>query len=453
MNSSKKALEWIENHRGEILSGFKELVRIPSLTGEEGEAQEYMKKLFLDLGLEVKCWEPDCQELFSAFPEVAQYPTCWQPELDLPLKFEDVCTYQQLINSPYREQLTYRGRPNVVGVLKGTGGGRSLILNGHIDVVTIGDESGWEHGPFEAYEEKGRIYGRGTSDMKGGIWAMTKALEGLIRSGVRLKGDVILQSVVNEEHAGNGSLSCVAMGYKADGALVCEPTGSVCFSRTSGGGIYWEIKLKGKEAHAGSRWKNGKANGISAIEKVPLILSALLRKEAEENREEIKLSLGIGVIRGGEYATSTARQCTISGVVYFSSAFGTGVEGLRKIKTMFKEAVKEAASGDDWLSENPPEVAYLHYDDAYQYPESSPFLDVLRESGRAVLGKELGEISFSACDARHLGNRAETPTIIYGPGDLSLAHSLNESIEGEEIIQAAKVMAQLICGWCGIDNK
>ena len=445
-------LNWVENNKEQIWKNFKTLVQIPSLTGEEAQAQSFVAKHLKALSTRVEMKEPNIKELFEKYPEIAQYPSSWQPELDLPLKFYDICTYEQLMNSPYAEKLTYKGRPNVVATLQGTGNGRSLILNGHIDVVTIGDKNRWNCEPFGAQEKNGRIYGRGTSDMKGGLWAMITALEAIIRCGISLKGDVIVQSVVNEEHSGNGSLACVAEGYQADAALVCEPTGSKSYSKTSGGGVYWEMKLTGKEAHTGSRWKDGKANGISAIEKTPLLINALLAHEAEENKEQTKLSLGIGTIKGGDYATSTARECVISGVVYFSPALGTGVKGIQKVKALFANAIEEASKNDPWLLEHKPEVSYLHYDDAYCYPEDSEFASVLCHCGKKVLGKELEEISFSACDARHLGNQGGIPVIIYGPGDLSLAHSIDESIDKEDLISAVKVIACTICDWCGVEE-
>lgn len=447
--TKEAVLKWIDDNRDKIIEEFKELVRIPSLTGEEGEGQKFMIAQMEQMGMEMDIWEPDIQELFIKYPEIAQYPTSWQPELDLVIKFPDICTYDQLMNSPYADKLNYKGRPNVVGTLKGKGGGRSLILNGHIDVVTVGDRERWEYDPFGAEQVGDKIYGRGTSDMKGGLIAMTKALAAVVHTGFPLKGDIILQSVVNEEHAGNGSLSCAARGYKADAALCTESSGSRSYSKISGGGVYWEIDIFGKEVHTGSRWKDGKANGISAIEKTPQIINALLAQEAKVNQDEIKFSLGIGVIKGGTYATATARECTINGVVYFSPALGTGPEGIRLVKRMFRDAIEEACSKDEWLSQNKPKVNYLHYDDAYRYPEESGFLEVLQASAREALNLELTEVTFPACDARQLGNQAGVPTIIYGPGLLSMCHSLNEYVSENEIIEATKVIAITICNWCG----
>ena len=135
-----------------------------------------------------------------------------------------------------------------------TGGGRSLILNGHIDTVTIEPTDEWTQDPFGAHIADGLMYGRGTSDMKGGLMAGLLAMAYLIESGARLRGDVIVQSVVNEEHAGNGTLDLVRRGYAADAAIVLEPTNNaVCVSHP--GGLYWQVTVPGVVRSPGARWK------------------------------------------------------------------------------------------------------------------------------------------------------------------------------------------------------
>lgn len=119
-----------------------------------------MENQYNALGLSVDVFEPDVKELFEKYPDVAQYPTSWEPELDLVIPITDVCTYEQWKNSGYAHKLNYKNRPNVVGTWKGTGDGRSLILNGHVDAVTVGDIANWEHDPFGAEQVDGRIYAR-----------------------------------------------------------------------------------------------------------------------------------------------------------------------------------------------------------------------------------------------------------------------------------------------------
>lgn len=149
-------------------------VRIPSLTGEEGDGQAHVAALLRGLGAEVDCTEPDVDAMFAAFPDIAQYPTHWQHDLILP--YAELPTAAALRESGLEKVLNYRNRPNVVGVLKGTGGSRSLILNGHVDTVTIEPREAWTRDPFGAELADGMMYGRGTSDMKGGLMAAILAV-------------------------------------------------------------------------------------------------------------------------------------------------------------------------------------------------------------------------------------------------------------------------------------
>ena len=127
---------------------LREFVRIPSLTGEEGEAQKYLAAVLKNAGAEVVMEEPDVAAMFEKYPHIAQYPTHWQHDLILP--YEELPTMEGLISSGLETVLNYRGRPNVVGEFKGTGGGRSLILNGHVDTVTIEPRNEWTRDPFGA---------------------------------------------------------------------------------------------------------------------------------------------------------------------------------------------------------------------------------------------------------------------------------------------------------------
>lgn len=444
--AEQKISTWVDEHRDALLEELKEFLRIPSLTGYEGEAQKYMQVQYEKLGLEVEVFEPDVRELFEKYPDIAQYPTSWEPELDLVIRYPDICTYEQWLNSGYADQLNYKGRPNVVGTWKGTGGGRSLILNGHVDAVTVGDYSRWEHDPFGAEQVGERIYARSSSDMKGGLLACAKALEVLQAAGIQLRGDVICQSVVNEEHAGNGSLACVARGYRAD-AAICADGGSGIKTET-GGGVYWEIKVVGREVHTGGRWRGGEMYGVSAIEKAALVVRALCEQEREANRDATRLSLGIGMINGGTYATNTAGECTISGVAYYSAAMGVGVPGIKAVKDLLRTAIDEVAGTDSWLAEHRPELSFLHYDDAYVYPEDHELLGVMCCAGEDMLGRKMRVGSMSACDARHLGNRGGTPCLVCGPGN-GPAHAANEYINTEDYLDYIKFLALTVYRWCG----
>ena len=197
-NIIERICEQADMMQQESIALLQKLVRIPSVThppfGDEGPVQEYIAEYFRGMGLEVDVFEP------SDVPGIEKHKGWWPG-------------------------LNYEGRPNVVGIQRGTGGGKSLILNGHCDVVAEGDHELWDEDPFSGIVKDGRLYGRGSVDMKGGIAAMTMALHCLKKSGIRCKGDIILESVVNEELGGyNGTLSCILRGYHAAAAMVPAPS-------------------------------------------------------------------------------------------------------------------------------------------------------------------------------------------------------------------------------------
>lgn len=444
--TEQKIGAWVDANRDRLIEELKTLLRIPSLTGCEGEAQKYMQAQYEKLGMTVDVFEPDVEELFGKYPEVAQYPSSWEPELELVIPDRDgVCTYEQWLQSGYADRLNYRGRPNVVGTWKGTGGGRSLILNGHVDTVPVGDVSRWDHDPFGAEQVEDRIYARGASDMKGGLLACAKALEALQAAGVTLRGDVICQSAVNEEHSGNGTLACVARGYTAD-AAICADSGLMLKTETSGG-IYWEIRVRGRAVHTGARWRGGELYGVSAIEKAAVLINALCERERFENRDGKRLSLGVGLISGGTYTTTTAESCVIKGGVYYSAAMGTGAEGIRRVKDLLRDVIREASEKDPWLAEHRPEISFPHYDDAYVYPEGHELLPLMRAAGEDTLGRTLATGPMSACDARHLGNQGGIPCVICGPGS-GPVHAPNEYTKTGPYLDFIKFLAVTVYRWC-----
>src|SRR5690606_25328528 len=132
--------------------------------------------------------------------------------------------------------------------------------------------------PFGAEIVDGRLYGRGACDMKGGLMAGLMAVTFLREAGVRLRGDVSLQCVVNEEHAGNGTLDLVRRGFRADAAVVLEPTSNTnCHSHP--GGLYWQVSLTGVPRSPGARWDGIELEGLGAIDALPPVIEALLELE------------------------------------------------------------------------------------------------------------------------------------------------------------------------------
>lgn len=196
----KQIKEWLQKNREKGTRFLQRLVQEGSIRGSESQAQAIIIEKCRELGLKLDIWEIGEERL---------------------LKHPDF----------YSDRKNFSGNPNVVAVLSGSGGGKSIILNGHIDVVPEGNLNDWENEPFSGFVKDGRLYGRGSTDMKGGTASLLLALEAIISCGIPLKGDVIFQSVIEEESGGAGTLAAVLRGYKADGAIIPEPTNMKIFPK------------------------------------------------------------------------------------------------------------------------------------------------------------------------------------------------------------------------------
>jgi len=221
--------------------------------------------------------------------------------------------------------------------------------------------------------------------------AAVMAMTYLREAGVDLAGDVIVQSVVNEEHAGNGTLDLVRRGYRADAAIVLEPTNNrIAVSHP--GGLYWEVTVPGIVRSPGARWDGERMDGVSAIEKLPGIIDALLAVErgynAVANDDPMEagrapFALTIGTVSGGHYETATAGEATLRGGGYFSPVVGD----VGDVMGRFRSAIRGANEADDFLRENPARLAFLHHDDSTR---QSPQIPVAMHAGEVV-----GHILFS----------------------------------------------------------
>ena len=443
------ALSLARARRAGSTDRLAELVRIESPTGEEGPAQAYMAKRLAEAGAEVTSAEPDIALMFDCFPEIAQYPTHWKHDLILP--YDHLPTLAALKASGLEAVLNYRGRPNVVGHFKGAGGGRSLILNGHTDTVTIEPAQDWTRAPYGAEIADGRMYGRGTSDMKGGVMAALLAMTYLREAGVKLRGDVIFQSVVNEEHAGNGTLDLVCRGWTADAALVLEPTHNRIFV-SHPGGLYWQVEITGVARSPGARWSKDGLEGVSAIEKLPQVIAALLAVEQEINARvgvgdegARAFSLVMGKIEGGHYETVTAPKALIKGGAYFAPRVGRVTDVMAHLSA----AVSETNRADPFLSRHPARLTFLHHDDS---TEQAPTIPIARALA-ATLARRGGESEIApgpfCCDMRHLVNQGGIPSAIFGPGSIAQAHKADEYIVIEEYLEAIEHLIAFIADWCG----
>lgn len=443
------ALEAARASEARSVAMLGELVRIPSRTGEEGTAQEFLAHRLRQVGANVRIEEADVAAMFAAYPGIAQYPTHWQHDLVLP--YAEMPDYAALQLDGPRILHSYRGRPNVTALLAGSGGGPSLILNGHIDTVTTEPDDAWHTPPFGAEIRDGRLYGRGSSDMKGGLCAAVMALTLLREAGFQAAGDITLQSVVNEEHAGNGTLDLVRRGQRADVAIVLEPTDNRILTAAPGG-LYWQIVVPGVARSPGARWEGDTLVGVSAIELLPKFITALLELERSLNEGArhgmTPCSLVLGKVIGGSYESVTAGAATLRGVVYFAPELGMPQDLMRRLGAV----VAAVNARHPLLAARPARIEYLHHNDGVSDGGAAAAAALLAVSlVRRGLPAAPQRAPF-CCDLRHLVNRGGMPGLVFGPGSIAEAHRPNESIGLGDYLAAIEILIEFIGGWCAASN-
>lgn len=417
MDHSQRIDKWIEENRTTIISFLQDLIRIPSITGNEGPIQEFIAQELGEMGLDIDVFVPPLEEL-------RKHPAFVEPPQD------------------------YEGRPNVVGTLKGDGGGKSLLLNGHVDVIPGGDPASWVHGYWSGDVEDGKLYGRGASDMKSGLAAMTMAVKAVVESGIKLKGDVILEYVVDEELTGNGTLACVMKGYEADAGICCESS-SMCVQPASIGRMWFEIKVKGKAAGIQRRWE-----GVNAIDKGYLVTQIVAEFEkirvARLSHPLYPNTLGaipcmVGAMESGSYHSAFPDSCLLKG----SIATLPG-EDNAAVKAEFIEFLRDKVAGDPWLRDNPPEVVFTGYfAEPSEIPVNDSIVQTLCKTFTKILGTEpVISGREGAADIRFMNSDNNTPTVIFGPGMTEQMHANNEWVKVENLIRSTKVLAHTVLEWC-----
>lgn len=330
-------------------------------------------------------------------------------------------------------------RYNVHARFKGSGG-PSLLFNGHMDTMPAGDESEWTSPPHAAELRDGKLYGLGSTDMKGGLMAAVMALKLLQDAGEELPGDVIISSVCDEEGGGNGSIQAAMQGIKADGVVVCECSADELILAHMGF-VFFRVSIKGKAVHSGGKWK-----GVSAIDKAVKIMAAL--NELEHNwllRYKHPLlpapNLNVGVIKGGTAGSTVAGDCLFETCVHYLPE----VMSYHSVVEAFKDAVARVAQADPWLSENAPEIEIYQAGGAFEQSEDEPLVERFKEAYTRVYGKTPPIVGSPAgCDSRTWKNIAGCPTIQFGPGHLEQCHAVDEFLDVEEYFRCIKVYAELI---------
>ncbi|HEY2533160.1 MAG TPA: ArgE/DapE family deacylase [Xanthobacteraceae bacterium] len=419
-DSRGKVLHQIDASRDKSLKFLQQMVSIPSVTGDEGKIQKFLADYLGKMGLNVDMWVSDWEQL-------KKHPGY------IPV------------------DRGYDGRPNIVATWKGTGGGRSLLFNGHTDVIPVGNGEGWSDDPWSASIKDGKLYGRGSCDMKSGVASHIMAIENLMAAGLKPKGDVYLDIVIDEEVSGHGTLDTVIRGYSADAGISGETSGlavqPACIGR-----IWFEIEIQGKPAGIQRRYQ-----GVSGIElgyKITKAVEALEQKRVATVKHPLypkpidALPCTIGAFHAGSFPSSFAATCLLKGSM--ATVPGEDHEG---VKRSLVDHIARAAAEDPWMKDHPPKVRFVGYDaQASEIPRDHAIVQLVCRNYKEVTGRD-AEVSGrqGAADTRFLNLYGHTPTVIFGPGSTAVMHSDDEYVSIDDYQTAIKVMALSIYDWCGVE--
>lgn len=413
--------EAVRGLRDQAVARLCALVREPSLLGAEASAQARMRASFSDLGLRVDEFEVEESRLRD------------HPGYSPPI-------------------VPYAGRRNVVGVHhpRGPVKGRSLILNGHIDVVPVGAERLWSAPPFEPVVQGDRVYGRGAGDMKAGLVAMLTAFEALRRVGVEPAATVYLQSVIEEECTGNGALACLVEGYRAEAALIPEPIPAIMTAQM---GVMWVgLEVWGVPVHAAVA-----QTGVAAIEFAQYLCAKLKDLESQWNtpanrhphfaQHDHPINFNVGRIDGGEWPSSVPTHCRVDVRVGF-------YPGLKpaQVRALLEAALRAAYEAH-------PKKDSLRYEVVYQgfqaegmlVDMNQPMIHLLKQCHHDVAGGQAPLLASTATtDARFFQLYGGMPATCYGP-QAGNTHGIDEWVSIDSLMEVTQVYALFMARWCQLN--
>ena len=331
------------------------------------------------------------------------------------------------------------GRPSVVARI-GSGERPRLAWNGHIDTVPAGDPSTWSSGPFEGAVVDGRLVGRGACDMKGPIASALAAVAALRRAGLSLAGTLDLHLVADEEHAGiHGTRVLRDEGLlDQDAAIVGEPS-EMAIALAERGGAWVKAVAHGKAAHGSQPDR-----GVNAI----LTMSRFLLRLPEALPERVHPLVGaptvnVALVSGGSAPNVVPDRC----VVEIDRRIVPGEDDPEEVLAPFRALVAELAAD---RPETDIEISLNDWTEAAETTGDSAIAAIARDSIAAETGSPPPFVGFTGItDARFYINDAHIPTVIAGPGSLSLAHTANESIALSEMVVAARAYARMFVGFLG----
>lgn len=398
----------------------QELVRFPSVRGAEHTIQDHIHGELRNRGLSMDRWrieEADIRHHPGFSPIAVSYENAWNV----------VGTHRPAVES-----------------------GRSLILNAHVDVVPTGPVEMWTHPPFDPIVKDGWLHGRGSADMKAGLAANIFALDAIRHAGFEPAATIHVQSVVEEESTGNGTLATSVRGYRADAAFCPEPEEEMLV-RANVGVVWFAVRITGRPAHTREM-----DSGFNAIDGAYQVITALRELETRWNAEAPRhryfedvphpINLNIGRIEGGDWNSMVPAWCT----VHCRLAMYPGVSA-DAVRRDVEATVAAHAARTPGLRNNPPRVDWTgFYCEGYLLAEGTVAEQTLAGAHRSVFDRPLQSfVTPGYLDARVTMLYDGIPTLVYGPLSRNI-HGIDEAVDLASVKRITKTTALFIARWCGL---
>ncbi|WP_366922289.1 ArgE/DapE family deacylase [Metallumcola ferriviriculae] len=422
--SLEQVLKKIEELWDEEVAFLQDIGRYPSTLGNEGAVQEFIASYFENnLEIETDKFVPDIDKI-------------------------------SMLDGFSHVEWSYQDRPVVVGRWRNQGPqiGKSLILQGHIDVVSPEPLSFWKYDPWGSTIVGNKMYGRGIQDMKSGIAAMVFALKAIKELGLNPGADILMKTVIEEECTGNGTLAAIDRGYVADGALIPEPFGLTALQAQVG--VIWvRVKVKGAGAHV-----ERADRAVNAIEKAYVLINALAEYRQHINsrlkpfnftKHAHPLNVNVGVIKSGDWPSNVPAECTFEARIGFYP--GTDY---REIQNEVKDWLMAAAKNDQWLREVEPEISFYGFEaEGVSLDNNIDLFKVLEQAHQQTTGTDLKYISTTCTtDIRHYNLYYGIPATCYGPVGGNM-HGADEWVDLDSVKKVTQTYAAFILKWCGVNRS
>lgn len=423
--------QYIDCHRDRLIQIVSDLVKIPSVNtppvGTERDCQSYLANALGRIGLHHELYRPD------EVPGILEHPLFWRGR-------------------------DYRNRPNLAARRKGQGGGRSLVLSGHIDTVPVGTLP-WTRDPFGAQIEGNRLYGRGANDMKAGVATNLFVLEALHELKIEPLGDLIFESVVDEEFGGsNGTLAGRVAGFNADAAIFSEPSFlRICPAQRGGRTAHIELRAPAE----GILDENGLGSGV--VNQLAHLLSRLgdfseLRRATAPSHPLYQrhtadpVPVSVTKISTGPWGTrepvAVPGSCLVE--LYWQAMPG---ESQEKIDSQFSSWMESVVASAPSLFASAPSVTFpTRWLPGSESP-ASPLVTELASCAATVLGHPPAVEGIEGPGDIFLFQREfEIPAVYWGARGAN-THAADEYVELDSVIAAAHALLLFVCRWCGVADK